>query len=292
MKWPEAGNIRFLLPSWDKILNFFSFIFGLTTTWVFLYKWPRDATVRLFAVILGTYIIILAAVTVWREIVYSRKARYAEAMTKFHKAMHCLRDAHSAVQRNEESHSRKCTEECLSFFASAFSLITGVHCRSCIKTIACQGDENKDSSYYVRTFARGSTTPSSPRIEPKCYTEEDWIISNSDLLTLFKTKDNKFFSNNLAKESGYQNSHWPNDPREREKFNKNEEYDYISTIVWPIRDIYAEQRNQIIAGFLCIDSKTRGIFTKRYDVEAGAILADALYPFLETYRAKFLKKCN
>lgn len=279
-------NSKPQFPELHRVVTYLGFILALFSTSLFVFNSQTDEAAKLFAIILGCYIIIIAVVAIWREFVYSRKARYAEAMAKFHKTLHCLRDAFCAIEKGNAELSRRCIVESLSFFASAFSLITGVHCRSCIKTIDCEGDEGNIRNFYAETFERGSTPLLEVTEEPSSHHENDWIERNSDFFLLFRSKDNKFFSNDLSKEGGYQNTHWPDDSANREKFIKNREYDYISTIVWPIRstrEVEKKEKKYKIIGFLCIDAKSRGVFWHKYDVDAGAILADALYYFMEAY---------
>ena len=283
----KIQNLKLMAPTWQTVFTYLSLFLALFTTWISVFGTKSSHCELILAIALGTYVLVIAIVAVWREISYARKARYAEAMVKFHKCIHCLRDAFNAVKRKEEAYSMRCIEETLSFFASAFSLITGVHCRSCIKILDFMPGDSKEHNFYVAAFARGSTTLSESAQEPKPYYEKDWVDQNSDFMVLFRTKDNKFFSNDLSKEKGYRNSHWPTDPSELQEFLKNRKYDYISTIIWPIRNMHGSGDPPDINGFLCIDSKTRGVFCDRYDIDAGAILADALYFFLAEYRATF-----
>ncbi len=284
LKWQ---NIKLWFPRWNTVLIYLSFGLALTSVWFSVFGREADLNAIIFTIVLGSYVLIILVVAIWREIVYARKARYAEAMPKIHMILHCLRDAFAQIYTSERNHSKRLIEEALSFFASSFSLITGVHCRSCIKTIEYEGDREDERNFYVSTFARGSTPPSGDPQEPTPRHEKDWLSENSDFLLLFRTKDNKFISNNLGKLDGYQNSHWPDGLVEREKFIKNRKYDYVSTIVWPIRKRNIQERTLAVNGFLCIDSKTQGAFGYRYDIDVGAIFADSLYFFLEGYRAKF-----
>lgn len=289
LKWQ---NIKLWFPRWNTVLIYLSFGLALTSAWFSVFERKTDLNAIIFTIILGSYVLIILAVAIWREIVYARKARYAEAMPKMHMTIHCLRDAFTQIYTSEQNHSKRCIEEALSFFASSFSLITGVHCRSCIKTIEYEKDRGNERNFYVSTFARGSTPPSGDLQEPIPRRKKDWLSENSDFLLLFRTNDNKFISDNLGKLDGYQNSHWPDGLVEREEFIKNRKYDYISTIIWPIRKRNIHEGTLAVNGFLCIDSKTRGVFGYRYDVDVGAIFADSLYFFLEAYRTGFLSKTN
>ncbi len=234
-----------------------------------------DATKWIFAL----YIIILGGLLSWREFAYSRKARYAEAMASMHQAVHSLRDASESIEQGNKDSARKEICQTLSDVQQAFSLISGVSCRACIKTLAYDTGENKASTdTFLR--AKGTTVKAGKDDEAR-------IDKNTDFKMLFEYKMPVYFSNNLGKENPYLNSNWPDDNDERNSFLKLRKYDYISTIVWPIRAKEHDEHPEII-GFLCVDSRTRGAFSRRYDIDTGAIIADTLYQILKRYREKFV----
>lgn len=230
-------------------------------------------------VVFAVYIYSLAVALVLREIHFSRKSRYAEAIENLHACSHKLRDAADAIKSNNDELAFESIKESLIPFASAFSLITGTHCRACIKSIVREDKEygsNPDIS--TETFCRSETSSADM---PK---NKALIQSNSDFIDLFSYKKTSHFSNDLSKDNPYLNSNWPTDSEERKKFIKHKQYPYISTIVWPIRSRTGEG-NPLVIAFLCVDSKITNIFDRRYDIEMGAIIADTLYTILSEYRA-------
>jgi hypothetical protein len=264
LSWFSINNIL-------VVVSFLLVIIGLTSN----KNLHEDATKWIFA----AYIIILGSLLTAREFVYSRKARFAEATRNIHQAVHSLRDASESIKNTNAESARQEICQTLADVQQAFSLITGVSCRACIKTIVYDTTQQRAST---ETFLRARGTTSNPTKD-----SEAPIDNNTDFKMLFEYKVPTFFSNNLGNENPYLNSNWPENNSERNSFLKSQKYDYIATIVWPIRAKESGNPPEII-GFLCIDSKTRGVFSRRYDIDVGAIVADTLYPILKDYRDVFV----
>lgn len=237
----------------------------------------NTATVWVF----GIYILLLAITLVWREIAYARKARYAEASTHIHDCAHHLRDALISAQQPvpERNLSERVLRDALIAFSDAFSLITGANCRACIKTLVAINDPaERTTEFAVETLVRSSTSTKSSADEPTP------IADNTDFEMLFKCESRYYICNDLTREDGYKNSHWPAEPDKRREFIRKREYKYVATIVWPIRAPATREGRPEVIGYLCIDALTRGIFEPRYDIQLGAVIADTLYPLLRRYR--------
>ncbi len=224
----------------------------------------------------GIFILAIIALTV-EEFRWHRKARYAEASEKVHNALHALRDAFWNVEEGESEHSiRLALRTSLSAIASAFSLISGVHCRACVKIILIDDLNAGQARPYVETLARDNDDPNPAMRHPR-----DFVDANTDFWLLMKRPELRcFVCNNLRREPGYTNSHWP------EKVDGNTTLRYNSTIVWPIRKLIEQPGNPEaeLLGFLCVDSVSTGAFWERYDFSIGAGLADALYCFIRRWR--------
>lgn len=252
-------------------------IFGAAISLIALFQSDNlreSATIWLF----GFYIFILASFLVWREFVYSRKARYAEASASLHRCAHIIRDAHDAANRNNKELVENKIRDVLVAFAETFSLIAGASCRACIKSIVANTDLSP-TEFLTETLARSDTTGRTLNddLAP--------IKDNTDFWLIFTGKQNIYICDDLSKENPYNNSNWPSDPNERQRFIKDRKFKYITTIVWPIRNkIPSNSEPQEVVGFLCVDSLTRGIFERRYDLDLGSIVADTLYPLLVKYR--------
>jgi hypothetical protein len=235
-----------------------------------------NATIYIF----GLYITILATSLAWREFVYSRKARYAEASVNLHHCAGLLRDAHDAISRSNREQVDDRVRDSLIAFADAFSLITGANCRACIKTIVAEtgGVSGGEPNFMTETLRRSTTALRGEADKPAP------IRENTDFLVLFDGRQEYFLSHDLTEERAYMNSNWPNNPDERAEFIRARKFKYITTLVWPIKIAPLSGTKPNVIGFLCVDSLTRHIFERRYDTELGAAIADMLYPLLLRYR--------
>ena len=120
----------------------------------------------------------------------------------------------------------------------------------------------KADSLEVSTFCRTSIETEIGGAHP--------IKHNTDFNDLYQNPSQKwFFGNHLPAMARYSNT----SPDWRTK--------YRSTVVWPIRRLTNNpQGNPSLLGFLCVDSLRTKAFSEEYDYPLGAIVADALYPFL------------
>lgn len=273
-----------LLLEWLKGLSFgdvtgtVSLIVSIIGIIIAIFSTPTLAS-NVAILVFGAYIVMITALLVWREVVYSRKARYAESSSVMHQCIHQLRNAYCAIKNNNADFAFTSIRNSVVLFAQAFSLVTGTNCRACIKTVFYQKEE-KDG-VYTRTFCRSNSSDLGDKDK-----ELVPIKKNKDFYDLLTCKKTYFFSNDLSQLHGYFNSNWPDDSEKTDSYIENKEYEYISTIVWPIRSLSASEK-PIIIGFLCIDSKSREVFNKRYDIDTGAILADSLFHVLDSYRTTF-----
>ncbi|MCP3940922.1 MAG: hypothetical protein GY710_05505 [Desulfobacteraceae bacterium] len=265
----------------DRVAVYSGLVFAVIGLWS-LFGGKQAVITIIFAV----YIFMIAVLLVHREFVYSRKARYAETMRDFHECLHKVRDSfHDVWCSGDEEISRLAIREVLVPFANVFTLVTMTRCRACIKIIKTKS-ENSQPQYHTKTFVRSNAKQLTTKQD-----KESKIDDNSDFLRVFYKAKRCFFCNDLKKENPYLNSNWPNNPEKRKEFIKKEKYDYISTIVWPIRgkpESITKKPETI--GFLCIDSLSTDVFMRKYDFDAGAIIADALYPLLKEHRDKFYLK--
>jgi len=238
-----------------------------------------------WATFLAIWICILLAIS-WialfvQQRTYDRSARYAKATTNVHDAFHYLRDATLAIvkdPRNSEGFSPP-LEQSATELAAAFSIVTGVKCRLCIKQMnVYQSDEDPRRTgeaglrdMVVRDVARSRGTWSRPHMEP------DYVSDNTDFELILVREQRYFFSNDLRRETPYKNSHWD------DTIVANRQYEYLSTIVWPIRrqihDPSSRTRYRLL-GFLCVDSLIPGVFDIETDFGLGAAYADTLFSLL------------
>lgn len=257
--------------------------------------------------LLGLYILIIAGALIYREHIFSKviisysnriktlhreknKAiRYTSTFNCLHACAHAWRDAYCALPDGKNAVT-PLLQQGVSHFAAAFSQLTGVTCRACIKVIINinpkkpknpkkTNKKNKidPKNFHTITLCRNENTKTSEDKDKPTPLNE-----NSDFLSLFTKKDNFFLSNDLSLTYDYRNSSWPNGHKEIEQFIKAGEYDYISTIVWPVR-IGPTGGDKMVIGFLCVDSKEKNVFVKEFDVNYGATLCDLMSPVLDQY---------
>jgi hypothetical protein len=190
---------------------------------------------------------------------------------------------------------KKCLQEVLGAFALGFSIITNAPCRACIKVIDYRPPANEAVRHedrikysYARTFCRDFETAAQIDHLPEGPTDAP-VQHNTAFSFLFEAADRRYFIGNdlpaLSKQGRYLNS-------SIQKYGRNEgswSLPYRSTMVWPIRRITETPvsggavftgRQQII-GYLAVDNPEIKVFVERFDFEIGALLADALYMFLD-----------
>lgn len=255
----------------------------LTLLRLITYPWVGIILASCYCIFLaGSWILLIV-----QDIQYKRKARMAEANIPLHKAYHYLRNAwYSWRTGATEEPVLEIISRSLREFASAFSIITGAHCRTCIKTTYIPNELLNDvdgggsipsRSWAAQTYCRSDDA------KERCHESgHDWIDDNSDYEELMKADHEpgtrRFFCNNLPY-PGYKNSHYSSSEMKEGKMA------YSATIVWPIQKKLKDSPHDLL-GFLCIDSKTRNVFMKGYDEEIGASYADALYMFLQPVLAQ------
>ena len=267
------GRIRTLINSLTVAAFFISLIPFFSNE-----QLQANAAIYVF----GFYLFVLATLFVWREVVFSRKARFAESTKNIHACVHSIRDAHKSIDKKDKEQALANLTKSLDALSVAFSIITGTHCRACIKIIVVKrsnhSGENDNVVVSTETLVRNSSSYSNKNQSAK----SSPISDNTDFNVIFTDDEKYYLCNDLTKELGYINSNWPNHPDKRRDFINKRTYDYASTLVLPIRSGGMEGEKDI--GFLCIDSLTRNIFERRYDVDHAAIVADTLYYLLLRYR--------
>lgn len=237
---------------------------------------------------------------------YEKKGRYVEAIQLIHNAVHLARDVYwytescqNATETErlnfEKTRFKLLLASCLTAYREAFTLVTGVPCRASIKVIGVLG--GGDTDMYVRTLVRDQLASQSCKNQDSQEQKQHTILGNTDYKQIFKRQRDFFFSNNLLEEGqSYENSSLPDDGRGVKVYtDDNWPLPYKSALVWPIRytlcidDLPNEssldkERDQTLYGFLTIDCTEKDVFDEKYSVQMGAILADALFPIMQSYR--------
>lgn len=277
----SAQSSRRFSIQWDRWLAAIASICTICVVLFPLSQGPDAKAGALSALALSLLLLLCLILLAWREIAYSRKARYAEALPRVHRTFHLLRDSWYAHHHAHDSQMavNGQIESALSEFASAMSIVTGVHCRACVKVLYVADPDTRQPGreWAVQTFVRDSHDPKDSVLS------EDWVSENTDFEELLWKERSSYFLRNRLPYPGYKNSHWTPEQMERGLM------DYAATIVWPIRKRLQgpDQKSGTphatrgIIGFLCLDTRSRNVFNERYDVELGAAVADTLYVVLE-----------
>lgn len=263
---------------------------------------------ELFEIILTSTVsagfILLLIFIVVREIMSSRKEKYANITEKHHFCFHTTRDIETFLNELDISALTKKDKEyiftaatngyikILDSVATIYSMLTGTRCRATIKTIY-----EKDGKLFVRTLARDTNSYEHNFKKDKQRFEDnkDAIEENEDFELLHDEKlpgQNYFFCNNLIERRNYKNSSFKVYGEANKEmswyerlFCKGWSLPYRSAIVWPIQ----QKQNRYFAfaeigciGFLAVDSESRGVFKKNWDTWLGAGIADALFHPINT----------
>ncbi len=274
----DFSEIKKFFSSPMKILNLITALATLSYPFIALFKHRPDSTLLFNFIFLSVLLISGWALLITREFQYSRKAKYAEGMQNIHLAFHKLRDAYYSFRENDSTNTiLEILHDSLKNLTEGFSLVSGVYCRGCIKELVYPESDISDVDYEdllkAEVLLRHENIMSNKN-------ETVSVRDNTDYKELLKTPDkNFFFSNDLSRRRPYYNSHFT-----EEMYATGKGWPYYSTIVFPIRKKLTKGINcdsshiqYDCLGFLCIDTKARGAFRERYDVEMGAAYADAFY---------------
>jgi len=193
-----------------------------------------------------------------------RKAKYSEVLTHLRAAVHSVVEESSHSGKHSLDEKKTALARTMDELSTAFSILTGSSCRCCIKIVS-RSNKKSLSQLEVLTFCRNSAEKDAGAAHP--------IEHNTDFNDLYQDPSKKwFFGNNLpemARRGEYNNT------------NKDWQKRYRATLVWPIRRLTNNpQAAPSLLGFLCVDSKRAEAFSEEFDYAVGAIVADALYPFL------------
>jgi hypothetical protein len=273
---------------------------GSATTLVMAYSYwspkaSRDA--KPAVIFLSLYVLVLMIVLIWREVVYSRKARYAEVLTTLNHTFRMLQQLACNDVTSVDEIKSGCAR-ITTHTAHALAVTTGTKCSVCIKVLEDDlSDENRSKARpEVRTLCRDDGSERQRKLSDAAGTHH-WIDQNTDFYELHKNAGKlgggSFFSNNLPGYNGYVNSSYeiygkPN----QSTFLTNLfpslfwTLPYKSSVVIPISVSEPGAREDVpqsVVGYLCVDSKSRGAFSKRYDPELLAGLGECLYPILNRY---------
>jgi len=309
-----ASHIPTISRNYHNMMELFHhiYVFGATITMivvVFIPSSPPNFKENVFTIIFAIYFILILLFLVTFAFMYGRKSRYAEANKPISESLQSLKEAYRYLDCcYNDDHSTKfynpyfvnLLTEALTGFNNAYILTSSVNCRTSLKLIGQEVAPNNDSKdaynnsldfFYVRTLSRDSVSKKKKETFDLNEDNKHKLSKNTDFRKLTNPTYGYFFSNDLSKEIHYENS------SDKDVFlNKVKRKDYNSAIVWPIRYVYSNEETaqesitktalgeQILYGFITVDSVTRGAFREEFDIDLGKPVADALYPILDLYQ--------
>ena len=290
-----------------SISVFLSFVSG----WDIIEKISKEEHPTVLTV---TYVLFLSFLFMICHVALSwqltRKARYANIASHIHRINHSVRDIltyldehdpKSDDKREKNERTRIAVGQILDSTVSIFAMLTGTNCRACIKLIYTEmADDAAGVGLYVHTYIRdGNSNAALQR------TDVERRKQNSDPLTpernrvfsdLFDLRNSSWYyvNNDLIK--AYKNRSFNStsfeayDPRRAVAPPHSWPLPYRSTITCVIRQNASPlmpRRDCNVLGFLAIDSESRGVFNRRWDVQLALSIADALFHPLEKISRAF-----
>ena len=242
---------------------------------------PSEFKTRVALIALLVYFLVLFLFLGYFIHAYSRKARYAEAASCLHQAIHEIRDTSTylkncgqEIQKYELAEFKGHLERVLESAVKAYTIVTGTNCRAAIKLIG-----GASNNLHVKTLSRDSTSARNCNEKDKAEGTKHKIVKNSDFNLILNNGRKFFFCNDIRSSKEYINSSTP---------ENGETLPYSSVLVLPIRGTNSHESEDDAdkykyLGFLAIDSSSRNVFVEKYDIQMGAIVADALYHVLDTW---------
>lgn len=285
-----------------EVLNFFASIATIITLFIVAIKVQKPEV--WYVIILLVYLGIAVAIIFVQHFMYSRKARYAEAIRIFHPIAHILRDSFYRLDQMDQNAFEAALEKILDALAAGFQRTTGTKIRACIKRLEVEGGiealqaisipMRKSDIIHADLFVCDNHSVWLKKTEAKYPDDKNRLARNSAFLSIFNGENNYYIENNIPlayKRRRYENSSFaryghgmPGKP--------NWVLPYRSTMIWPIRKLTDKSElarkdkladHHDIFGFLCVDSESRYVWANRYDSEVGAAVADMLFAFMDTW---------
>jgi hypothetical protein len=259
-----------------------------------VYERLKHHTYSIEAVVAIAYlaflVLVLLIAVVWQEYRLARKARYAEIIEHQRTISELVREA-AAKDRNKAEFIELFTN-ILDQLADAFGLLTATKCATCLKILAYEHRQPGGNPEPLTETVCRDKTSAAQRYQP-VNTVLHWVSENTDfhlVHTAFPGPDAVFFSNNLATVPGYRNtsatqlSHVTLNPTRVTRL-KSEIFwplKYRSTIVVPVRSRNSDGHD-CLRGYLCVDSRSRGVFDPRFDLELMQSVSSLLGPIFGRY---------
>jgi hypothetical protein len=277
--------IRAFFQHWTTLISLIS---ASITVYVFSTDAAKDADTRqiLALLVIGGIAILFLLENLYLRLVWSRKARYASALEAvddgFQEVHRLVRVLPTPFESITDAFSRMCDH-----VARAYTLVTSANCGVSIKILGQEVGEGNILRPKLVGFARDNASKKKRSTDGGKV--KHWLASNSDFLQIWRQAERGvpglFFSNNLPLLDNYSNTSFAAHGKLPE-LNMGPlswfvrlwtwPLPYKSTIVVPICPCgHTEQ--ELILGFLCVDSPAMWSFRRRHDARMLKGIAEGIY---------------
>lgn len=272
----------------DYISLILSVVGSLASIWAFgEYFLPfLNSQGEIGVAFLGVLCMLFLATNYYLVSNYRRKVRYAEVFDDINTGFAHIHKSERNEQATVEDIIKDLSDLCNSIH-EAFTKIYSTHIGVCIKFISI--DNNRARAL---TLVRDEYSKKNQRCTGKNDKTKHWIDANSDFEFIYTNFDNDnedtsyYHEPHLPICKDYKNTRlkqgWqPKKPitfLENIMRRRSWPLKYRSTLVVPIVPLMAdEQKQEMLRGFLCVDSPKEGIFNKTIDVCILKGISDGLY---------------
>jgi hypothetical protein len=272
------------------LLSFASSLVTIAFAWLDLGK-KTSAEGKIAILVLAAFVVALFIYAARQEFAYSRKARYAESLRYLGHAFARLQSLACDQESNISQIQSGCEAAC-NDLSAALTLISATHCSVCIKALKNADPAGADPHLEVATLCRDTNSGTRETSTGRHVHFADQNTDFNHIHERLGTPTGHFLSNYLPYVPGYQNSSFAAYGRPTQiNFpiigalvrDATWTLPYKSTVVVPISTERTDSKYGKLVGYLCVDSRSRGAFKRRYDVEVLFAVAGCLYDVLGQY---------
>jgi hypothetical protein len=232
-------------------------------------------------------IVFLLALLGIQQFNFGRKCRYAEIVSSLNQVYSevqalTMRTCANGPAVTPDEIRLGCTA-IVNILASLLSLVTGTRCAVCIKVMEL-GDAANAPRPKVVTLCRDQISTERTKGD-----DEHWVDQNTDFEELLKgvgTPLTCFYRNYLPWLHGYKNTSFKTYGQPMDLSfpvvgsllrSLMWTLPYRSTIVAPIASPDQNNDERRLSGYLCVDSRSMGVFRRRFDVDVVTGIANNLH---------------
>jgi hypothetical protein len=268
---------------------------GIASVLTIAFAWHQCADIttpagRFVLVGLLGLIVFLLLLMGTREYRYARKSRYAEVISSLNQVFFDIQDIASRSDASVEEIQLGC-RSVVNTLASLLSIVTATRCSVCIKVIE-GGLGGSNTRPKVVTLCRDDLSKQRDNEQV-----DHWIDQNTDFEEVLKAAGTPltcFFANYLPWMRDYKNTsaqvyglpaNLPIPMVGDLIRNITWKLPYRSAIVAPITPPpkLARDEDHAFAGYLCVDSRSLGVFRRRFDMDVVTGVANCLYEIVHRY---------